>query len=44
MGSGNSRTSGSERIWKAMARMLSRANAAGVVIYTIDARGLQTAG
>ena len=25
-----------------MARMLSRANAAGVVIYTIDARGLQT--
>jgi VWFA-related protein len=44
MGSGESRTSGSERIWKAMARMLTRANAAGVVIYTIDARGLQTGG
>ena len=44
MGSGDSRTSGSERIWKAMAHMLSRANAAGVVIYTIDARGLQTGG
>ncbi len=44
MGSGDSRTSGSERIWKAMARMLSRVNAAGVVIYTVDARGLQTGG
>jgi len=44
MGSGDSRTSGSERIWKAMVRMLSRVNAAGVVIYTIDARGLVTGG
>jgi len=44
MGSGNSSTAGSERIWHAMARMLSRANAAGVVIYTVDARGLQTGG
>ncbi len=33
---------GSGRIWRSMARMLDRANAAGVVIYTIDARGLQT--
>ena len=40
MGTGDSRSAGSGRIWRAMARMLSRANAAGVVIYTIDARGL----
>jgi VWFA-related protein len=39
----NDRLTGTERIWKEMARMLSRANAAGVVINTIDARGL-TAG
>jgi VWFA-related protein len=42
MGSGSSRGAGSERIWRAMTRMLSRANAAGVVIYTVDARGLMT--
>jgi len=42
MGIDDSHGGGSERIWKAMARMLSRANAAGVVIYTLDARGLQT--
>ena len=42
MGTGDSRVGGSERIRRAMARMLSRANAAGVVIYTIDARGLET--
>ena len=35
-------TDGSGRIWNAMSRMLDHANAAGVVIYTIDARGLQT--
>ncbi len=40
MGTGDSRGAGSGRIWRAMERMLSRANAAGVVIYTIDARGL----
>jgi VWFA-related protein len=33
----------SGRMWRAMARMLGRANAAGVVVYTIDARRL-TAG
>lgn len=44
MGTGDSRTAGSGRIWNAMARMLSRANAAGVVINTIDARGLLTGG
>jgi VWFA-related protein len=42
MGTGASRSTGSGRIWRAMARMLSRANAAGVVIYTVDARGLAT--
>lgn len=35
---------GSQRIWSAMARMLSRANAAGVVINTIDSRGLTAQG
>jgi VWFA-related protein len=30
----------SGRIWHAMSRMLGRANGAGVVVYTIDARGL----
>jgi VWFA-related protein len=44
MGTGGSRGTGSERIWRAMARMLARANAAGVVIYTIDARGLVAGG
>ena len=34
----------SGRIWHAMSRMLGRANAAGVVVYTIDARGLVTGG
>jgi VWFA-related protein len=34
----------SGRIWHAMSRMLGRANAAGVVVYTIDARGLATGG
>lgn len=42
MGAGDSRTEGSGRIWNAMSRMLALANAAGVVINTIDARGLQT--
>ena len=37
-------TNGSGRIWAAMSRMLDHANASGVVIYTIDARGLQTGG
>ena len=32
------------RVWNAMTRMLDEANRAGVVLYTIDARGLQTAG
>jgi len=35
---------GSSRVWSAMARMLERANRAGVVVYTVDARGLQTGG
>jgi VWFA-related protein len=35
---------GSARTWAAMSRMLDRANRAGVVIYTVDARGLQTGG
>jgi len=34
----------SGRIWRAMSRMLSRANAAGVVVYTIDGQGLVTGG
>jgi VWFA-related protein len=34
----------SGRIWRSMARMLGRANAAGVVVYTVDARGLTTGG
>jgi VWFA-related protein len=33
---------GSARIWSAMSRMLAGANAAGVVINTIDGRGLST--
>jgi VWFA-related protein len=40
----NDRQDGSSRIWRAMTRMLSRANAAGVVINTIDARGLTAGG
>jgi VWFA-related protein len=34
----------SGRLWRAMSRMLGRANAAGVVVYTIDARGLVAGG
>jgi VWFA-related protein len=34
----------SGRIWHAMSRMLGRANGAGVVVYTIDGRGLATGG
>jgi hypothetical protein len=34
----------SGRIWQAMSQMLGRANAAGVVVYTVDARGLATGG
>ena len=40
----NDRQEGSQRIWAAMARMLARANAAGVVINTVDARGLVALG
>ena len=40
----NDRQEGSQRIWEAMARMLARANAAGVVINTVDARGLVALG
>ena len=36
----NDRMTGSARIWSAMSRMLERANASGVVINTIDGRGL----
>ena len=34
----------SGQIWRALARMLDRANRAGVVVYTVDPRGLQTSG
>ena len=34
----------SGRVWNAMTRMLGQANAAGVVVYTVDARGLATGG
>jgi VWFA-related protein len=34
----------SGRIWRALSRMLGQVNAAGVVLYTIDARGLATGG
>ena len=34
----------SGRIWRAMSRMLGQANAAGVVLYTIDARAVSTGG
>jgi VWFA-related protein len=40
----NDRQEGSQRIWDAMARMLARANAAGVVINTVDSRGLVALG
>jgi VWFA-related protein len=32
------------RAWAAFTRVMERANRAGVVVYTLDARGLQTAG
>ena len=34
----------SDQIWSAMGRMLNSANRAGVIIYTIDPRGLMTGG
>ena len=34
----------SGQIWRALSRMLDRANRAGVVVYTVDPRGLQTGG
>jgi len=34
----------SGQVWRALARMLDRANRAGVAIYTVDAGGLQTGG
>jgi VWFA-related protein len=34
----------SGRIWRALTRMLGQVNAAGAVLYTIDAKGLQTGG
>jgi VWFA-related protein len=36
-------TAGSSRIWNAFTRLMDRANQAGVVVYSIDARGLATA-
>lgn len=35
---------GSGRVWRAMSRMLAQANAAGVVVSTVHARGLETGG
>ena len=32
------------RIWSTFTRVMDRANRAGVVVYSIDARGLQTGG
>jgi VWFA-related protein len=32
------------RVWNALTRMLDQANRAGVVLYTVDARGLQASG
>jgi VWFA-related protein len=37
-------TQGNSRVWKAFTRVMDRANRAGVVVYTMDARGLQTTG
>lgn len=35
-------TGGNARVWNAFTRMMDRANRAGVVVYSVDARGLQT--
>ena len=34
----------SSRTWAAFTRVMDRANRAGVVVYTMDVRGLQTGG
>jgi VWFA-related protein len=34
----------SSRVWSAFTRMMDRANRSGVVVYSLDARGLQTGG
>jgi VWFA-related protein len=34
-------TGGNERVWNAFTRLMDRANRAGVVVYTVDARGLK---
>lgn len=37
-------TQGNSRVWNAFTRVMDRANRAGVVVYTMDARGLETGG
>ena len=37
-------TGGSQRVWRTFTRVMDRANRAGVVVYTIDPRGLATGG
>ena len=37
-------SSGSGRVWRAFTRVMDRANQAGVVVYTMDPRGLATGG
>jgi VWFA-related protein len=37
-------TQGAGRVWNTFTRVMDRANRAGVVVYTMDARGLVTAG
>ena len=37
-------TAGSGRVWRAFTRVMDRANRAGVVVYTMDPRGLATGG
>ena len=37
-------TRGASRVWNAFTRVMDRANRAGVVVYTMDPRGLATAG
>ncbi len=37
-------TRGADRVWNAFTRVMDRANRAGVVVYTMDPRGLATAG
>jgi VWFA-related protein len=39
-----SASQGNSRVWNAFTRVMDRANRAGVVVYTMDARGLQTTG